>query len=244
MKQIMKILVVEDDAMVAYLNQQFCLRYEETATVIIAKDAQIASDYLQSEAFDLILLDIFMPNGSGLEILKKFHHQANFILLTADSSHQTLTEAIGFGALDYLLKPYSYERFCTAMERYRIVHELHRTDVKLGQQEIDAYFLSQKTQSEIPTIQVQGEVLAKGLSKQTMKQVIKVFLSEKNFASTIEIAEQMAISRISTKKYIDELVAKQMLEEKIIYLRKGRPVIKYQVMSDKRYELEQLLNRL
>lgn len=235
----LKVLIVEDDLMVAYLNQQFCGKHEKTMSVIVANDYEQAKKLLKYESFDLVLLDMFIPKGRGIDLLKHFHDKSKFILITADSSHQTLTEALSMGAIDYLLKPYSYERFCVAIDRFKLINHLNNEEEKISQTKIDSYFgVKQQEKSQSVT------QLSKGLNTQTMGKVMEVIEGQQDFSSTQEVAEKLAISRISTKKYIDFLVDHQFLEETIVYLKKGRPVIKYKLKNEMKNQFKELWNSL
>lgn len=72
---------------------------------------------LQKEQPDLIFLDIQMPGIDGISFLSAFPHSSNIIITTAHRKYAI--DGFEFGVLDYLLKPFSYQRFTKAVQRYR-----------------------------------------------------------------------------------------------------------------------------
>jgi len=78
-------------------------------------DAIQAMDFLKTEAVDLIFLDIHLPKISGIDFLKGMHHKPNVILTTAFSEYAL--ESYEYDVVDYLLKPFSFERFVQAVSK-------------------------------------------------------------------------------------------------------------------------------
>ena len=100
------ILVVDDDTRLRALLQRF-LR-ESGFYVSMAKDAAEARERLKEYKFDLLIVDIMMPNESGLEFLQKFRTESNLpvIMLTAMGETADRISGLSAGADDYLPKPF------------------------------------------------------------------------------------------------------------------------------------------
>lgn len=100
------ILVVDDDTRLRSLLQRF-LR-ENGFYVSVAKDAEDARSRLQDYKFDLLIVDIMMPNETGLEFLTKFRMESNIpvIMLTAMGETADRIAGLEIGADDYLPKPF------------------------------------------------------------------------------------------------------------------------------------------
>ncbi|EPG75566.1 LytTr DNA-binding domain protein [Leptospira fainei serovar Hurstbridge str. BUT 6] len=111
----LKILIVEDEAPTRDLLVSYCLSRSELKLSGIAKDGAEALESLQSTDFDLVFLDINLPKLSGLEVLEKLEKTPYIIFIT--SLRDKAIEAFEFGALDYLLKPFSRDRFNKAVDR-------------------------------------------------------------------------------------------------------------------------------
>lgn len=81
-------------------------------------DALQAMDFLQSEPIDLIFLDIHLPKISGIDFLKTLKNRPNVILTTAFSEYAL--ESYNYSVVDYLLKPFSFERFVQAVSKVKL----------------------------------------------------------------------------------------------------------------------------
>ncbi|TGM03593.1 DNA-binding response regulator [Leptospira barantonii] len=108
-------VIVEDEAPTRELLVNFCLSRPELKLCKVAKDGEEALEYLQSETVDLAFFDINLPLLSGLEILERLEISPYVIFITA--LKDKAIEAFELGAIDYLLKPFSKERFYKAVDR-------------------------------------------------------------------------------------------------------------------------------
>ena len=145
-----KVMIIEDDPMVRSINIQFlnkvegiklvkeCGRIEEAKKAIIELKNQI----------DLVLIDIFLPDGNGIDFLKWTRNEnitVDAILITADRSKEAVRDAFKYGAMDYLIKPFRFDRLKEALEKYRTIKkELYAMD-ELDQEHIDSFMLSKTT---------------------------------------------------------------------------------------------------
>ncbi len=105
----MKILVVEDDHSLRELIQRFAEK--ERYIVETASSYHEALRKIEDYAYDCILLDIMLPDGSGLDLLqtlKKLHKQENVIILSAKDSIEDKVLGLELGADDYLPKPFHF----------------------------------------------------------------------------------------------------------------------------------------
>lgn len=81
------------------------------------KDAILASDYLRNNDIDLIFLDIHLPKLKGMPFLKTLANPPAVIITTA--YHQYAVEGFNLNVTDYLLKPFEFERFLTAVNKVK-----------------------------------------------------------------------------------------------------------------------------
>ena len=103
----MKILLVEDDANLREVTQRSLEK--ERYVVEIAADYRTALQKIEDYDYDCILLDIMLPDGSGLDLLeklKKMHKRENVIILSAKDSIEDKVLGLDLGADDYLPKPF------------------------------------------------------------------------------------------------------------------------------------------
>jgi len=102
-----KVLIIEDDITIAEGIRDFLLI--ENFDVVIETDGQIGYQLSQSEAFDLILLDVMLPNMTGYEICKLLRPQIDIpiLMVTANGADADKIRGLGLGADDYIPKPFS-----------------------------------------------------------------------------------------------------------------------------------------
>ena len=135
-----RVLLVEDDPMVAELNRIYLGRVADFETVASVRSAPEALHLLQSQKVDLLLLDIFMPGQSGLDLmseLRRMEVDVDVIFVTAARDTATIDRALKLGAVDYLIKPFEFERLEQALERYRQTHHMIHDGQVLDQEELD-----------------------------------------------------------------------------------------------------------
>ncbi|WP_312725365.1 response regulator [Stutzerimonas kunmingensis] len=231
MKAVMRVLIVEDDPMVMRLNVDYLARLEGVELVGQCESVPAALELLEREAVDLLLLDVYLRNRSGLEVLRHLRAQdrnTDAVLITAASEIETVRAAQRLGARDYLVKPFSFERFRDAVEACRRAREaLSRLPDQLGQGDIDRLF------SQAPTTDLRrpGD-LPKGLTPASLAQVALAILAldEDGFTSET-LLPATGMSRVSVRKYLKHLSDAQLLEESFHYGQIGRPSFRYRCLD-------------
>lgn len=214
------VLIVEDDPMVAELNRRYLANIDGFRIKGIANNYQQALEILETEDIDLVLVDIFMPGLNGLELLAKIRetgHGVDVIMVTAARDTDSVKKALRLGAVDYLIKPFEFERLNLALQKYKArVDAIHCRDT-VCQRDIDAQLLDRPVRCILP----------KGLDKKTL-QAIKTAIDKSGTPFTIEeMAKQAGISRVTLRKYLDHLVDNGMLTIELVYGAVGRPVNRY-----------------
>ena len=109
-----RVLIVEDDPMVAMINEQYIGRNKKFKVVGICNNGQSALELLNHQAVDLVVLDVYMPQMDGFETLcqiRKNKISVEVIMVTAANDRESLEEALHLGIVDYLVKPFTYDRF-------------------------------------------------------------------------------------------------------------------------------------
>ncbi|MFH2002810.1 MAG: response regulator [Planctomycetota bacterium] len=105
-----KILVVDDEQTIRKLIQDFLNKGGHT--VVTAGDAETTMELLRREKFDILVLDIILPDTMGVDLLNAIHDLAPYmqvILITGAPTVETVSEAMRAGAFDYIAKPFSSE---------------------------------------------------------------------------------------------------------------------------------------
>ncbi|QHJ72174.1 response regulator [Planococcus halotolerans] len=227
-----KVLIVEDDPMVAALNRQFVEQIDSFMVCGAVSDTDKAKEFLSETDIDLILLDIHMPGMNGIEFLGWIREQQqdlDVILITAASEMEQIQRALRLGAADYLIKPFEFSRFQEALLQYKNnYHKIHDKS-RVNQQELDRLLQRKNTPGTEPT---NLRALPKGLTKNTLQTINEVILSmEPATFSTDELAKAVNISRVSVRKYLKFLTEIGYLDENLIY-GVGRPIYQYQLNKE------------
>lgn len=130
-------MIVEDDPMVASVNETYLSRLPGFCVIAKAADGLQALEKIKalSGSVDLVLLDVFMPKMDGLSFLEHLKNLApsiSVIMITASQNKESLRTALAHGVADYIIKPFTFERFKAALltfaERWRLLHEAEDFD--------------------------------------------------------------------------------------------------------------------
>ncbi|CAB1262619.1 two-component response regulator for malate metabolism (MaeL) [Clostridiaceae bacterium BL-3] len=222
-----KVLIVEDDPMVCELNRRYLNQIDGFRLAATASSFEKAVEVMKKTKIDLILLDIFMPGKSGLELFKyirRLNDEVDFIIISAACDINIIKKSLNLGLVDYLIKPFEFERFNSALLNYKKVQNLINVKDVINQKDLDNYILNKDklTVNNLP----------KGLDKNTLKNVWTSILKiSKNDFSTIELSKIAGISRVSMRKYLEFLCNIGILTMNVEYGSVGRPVYKYKCID-------------
>ena len=147
-----RVMIIEDDIAIAQLHHRYLTQIEGFEVIGIATthaDAQLQLDILKP---DLVLLDVYLPDGTGLDLLQKVrgnNQGCDVILITAARDVETLQQAMRGGVVDYLLKPVMFPRLESALKKYQ-TQQLELGSVADVDQNVVDKMLTANT-SELPT---------------------------------------------------------------------------------------------
>jgi two-component system, CitB family, response regulator MalR len=232
------VMIVEDDPMVAEINKQYLSKIAGFRLAATANSVDHAIRLLEKEDIQLILLDIFMPSKQGLELLaflRKNDLEIDVIIISAASDLERIKKALRYGVVDYLIKPFEFERFHAALTSYLKHSRFIDKQKEVNQQELDNFILHREEA-------LIAEELPKGLTKDTLKQVWEAVQELKQGPfSTDEIANVVGISRVSARKYLNFLKDLGILDVKVIYGTVGRPVYQHEYNQFKEHLIKNFL---
>lgn len=235
-----RVLIVDDDPMVAEFNRRYLQEVSGFTFAGIVHNVKDAREFLESGKVDLILLDVYMPGATGIDLLRFIREKnlsADVILITAAADKENIQTALRYGALDYLIKPFEFERFNQALLQYKEKYHFFENHNMLRQEDIDGRILS--TEQKLADSSIEN--LPKGLTISTLDSIIKVIQSKESLQfSTDDISEVTLISRVSVRKYLKFLADLGILEESLTY-GVGRPGYLYRLRKDKLGQLNRFL---
>ncbi|WP_299324715.1 response regulator [uncultured Gemella sp.] len=223
----MRVLIIEDDPMVAMIHTEFFKKKELADDLSHVTSIEAAREHLASNDVDLIVLDNYLIDGQGIEYLPELKGYP-IIMITAANDVKTVEAALSNGVVDYLVKPFTYERFAQAIDKVQDYVKLLSKE-KINQDLIDDYLNSGRVEEE-------EDNLPKGLSRITLKKVLEAIEQHNSGFTTQQIADKLDISRITIRKYLNHLVNINILSEDAEYYTSGRPVSVFTVESESRLE--------
>lgn len=209
--------------MVAELNRRFLEKIDGFTLSAIVNTGEDALSYLKNNSVDLVLLDVFMPGINGLELLsaiRGLQYGVDVILVTAARDKQSVQTALRQGASDYLIKPFEFERFRSALNAYKHRRDFIEHQEKITQSALDKEVFNQFNRTD-------PKDLPKGLDHHTIKKVWKCICDFQEEFTAETMADIVGISQVSMRKYLKYLTAIELLNVSIYYGSVGRPISKY-----------------
>ncbi|MBW0104042.1 response regulator [Pseudonocardia sp. KRD291] len=223
----MRVLVVDDDFMVAKVHSGYVERVPGCTVVGVAHRGGEALELAAALRPDLVLLDVYLPDMSGLEVLRALRTGAPddpFVLVvTAADDADTVAAALHGGALHYLVKPFDSAALGEQVRRAaRMRSELGGLR-RAGQDDIDRLF-----GSAAPASGAGPERLPKGLTTPTAELVARVLRAHPGEdLSATECAEEASLSRVSARRYLEHFVGTGAATVRLRYGGTGRPERRY-----------------
>jgi response regulator of citrate/malate metabolism len=223
---VIRVLVVDDDFMVARLHSSVVAAQPGFAMAGIASTGADALEAVAVTRPDLVLLDIYLPDLNGIEVLRRLRENTggsvDVIVISAARDLDTLRQALHGGVFQYLVKPFEIESLRGRLEEYAA----HRADLAdltdVRQDDVDRVFRAQaaRTTSQLP----------KGISPETTELVLAALgeAGEDGLSAT-ECADTTGLSRSSTRRYLEHLVSVGTAEMRPRYGAAGRPERRYRL---------------
>ncbi|RQN07589.1 response regulator [Aeromicrobium camelliae] len=217
----MRVLVVDDDFMVASIHQRFVDRTEGFTTVATARTGAEALAAAEQSSPDLVLLDVHLPDIDGLEVLRRLRaggHDVGVVMVTAERGAETVRAALLGGAMQYIVKPFDYDDLASRLRSVAAsLATLHEGET--DQEQIDRLFAGAAPSAA-------AAPLPKGLSAETAR-LVREALRANGELSASEAGERVGISRVSARRYLEHLAASGEADVRLQYGAAGRPERRY-----------------
>lgn len=224
------VLLVDDEALTLELHRSFLARLEGFRVVGECTGARAAVtavlEHPPAEGVDLILLDMTMPDGTGLDVLRHIRahgSDVDVIAVTAVRDAEIVRQMASLGVAQYLVKPFTFGVFRERLEQYREFRRKAQDAAgQATQSEIDALLGAMRPSAPA--------ALPKGLSAESLERV-SAAVRDGGPLSASEAAGRLGMSRVAARRYLEHLAESGRVERSARYGGPGRPESEYRWRS-------------
>lgn len=220
------VLVVDDDFRVASVHVGFV---EAVSGFRVVGEAHAASEALtlaESLHPDVVLIDIYLPDGDGLHVVRKLlttPAPPAVIVISAANDIPTVRLAVQLGALHYLVKPFGFAELSERLTAFRRAHEsISEFGVEATQHDIDRIFELMRSSPAVQT-----EALRR--LAPTLQAVYDAVAARPESSSATDVAAAIGVSRATAQRALSQLEQSEVLKLELRYGATGRPEHRYAV---------------
>ena len=218
------VLVVDDDFMVARVHRGFVEAVDGFEVVEVSHSGEAALVAVERLKPDLVLLDIYLPDMNGLDLLpllRQRHPDLDAIVISAANEVETVRRALRGGVVHYLIKPFSAADLRETLEHYQGAYRRLDREGATRQRDVDRVF-GHKTGAAAVAAR-----LPKRLSPETADLVAKALREAGTDLSASECANVVGLARVSVRRYLEHFVAVGHADVRLRYGGVGRPERRY-----------------
>jgi response regulator of citrate/malate metabolism len=219
-------VVVDDDFRVADLHRLYTERVGGFEVVGVANSGAQALQMSERLRPQLVLLDIYLPDMSGLDVLRGLRESGtaiDVITITAAKDVETIRSAMQGGSVHYLIKPFTFTVFREKLQSYAEVQSRLSRVSEASQTDVDRLYGLLRSGL--------GEELPKGLSAATRDLVVSALRSAPEALSASDVARVSGLSRVTARRYLEHLSSGGLVEVSMLYGAPGRPEHRYRLIA-------------
>jgi response regulator of citrate/malate metabolism len=219
---VIRTLVVEDDPVLAEAHRLYVERVPGFEVADVARTGADALRVLAAREVDLVLLDVYLPDMTGLDLCRTLRARGNAVDVIAVTSARdlaTVRAAVSLGIVQYLIKPFQFSTFRARLSAYADFRRAAESADTLQQDELDRILdgLRSPRPAQLP----------KGLADSTLTALIGI-LKEASPLTAAELAQRAGVSAPTTRRYLEYLTARRLVSGQPRYGGPGRPETVYQ----------------
>ncbi|HVK20969.1 MAG TPA: response regulator [Actinokineospora sp.] len=216
------VLVVEDNTVAAQAHRVYVERVPGFAVAGVVHSGRAALRFLDTGPVDLVLLDLYLPDSHGLDVVRALRaagHGADVIAVTSARDLAVVRAAVSAGVVQYLLKPFTFAGLRDKLEGYARFRAHVRHGQAAAQSDVDEAFGALRG--------TDSAVLPKGMSGPTLDLVISAVRSAADGLSAAAAAEEVGVSRVTARRYLEYLADQGQVVRRPRYGTVGRPEVVY-----------------
>lgn len=208
-----RVLILDDDFRVGQLHRGIVDEHPGFIALEPVRSIAEARESIRSSRPDLLLADVFLPDGDGIALVQDAGVDA--ILISAADDAPTVRRALKSGTVGYLLKPFDRRALTGLLDRYARYRNLLAGDRPLRQDDVDR---------ALAILHGAGEPVS--VSRSATEQLVLAALGDGE-ASATEVGERVGISRATAQRHLAALAARTVVEVSLRYGATGRPEHRY-----------------
>ncbi|MFE9248317.1 response regulator [Streptomyces sp. NPDC007088] len=215
-----RVLVVEDEAVAADAHRLYVERVPGFRVAGVAHSAAAAHRELERVEVDLLLLDLYLPDGHGLGLVRALRsagHRADVIAVTSARDLGVVREGVSLGVVQYVLKPFTFATLRDRLVRYAQFRAT--AGEAAGQEDVDRALAALRAPRPAQ--------LPKGLSAPTLDRVTGALRAAPGGLTAAALAGAAGLSRITARRYLEHLVEQGLVTKEPRYGQVGRPELHY-----------------
>lgn len=220
-------LVIEDEKVAAAAHAAAVEATDGFELVGTALSAQEAARLLRTSPVDLVLLDLHLPDGHGLELLRQLRGvgaRCDVIAVTSARDVAVVRDAVSQGVVAYLIKPFAPGALHERLNAYRAYREGLTAAATVDQAALDRALGTLRAPTDRP--------LPKGLSAESLRDVVRV-LHDLGPSSAGQVADALGASRVTARRYLEHLSTTGRVERATRWGRTGRPEVEYRPLVER-----------
>ncbi|GAA4426677.1 response regulator [Actinokineospora soli] len=220
------VLVVEDNQVAADAHRTYVERVPGFRVAGVVHSGRDALRFLEATPVDLVLLDFYLPDTHGLDVVRALRAAggtADVIAVTSARDLAVVRSAVSVGVVQYLLKPFTFAGLRDKLDGYARFRSRLRAGAAVDQSEVDEAFGALRS--------TDLTALPKGMSGETLEAVVDAVRAAADGLSAGAAAEAVGVSRVTARRYLEYLADHGLAARQPRYGAVGRPEVLYKLST-------------
>ncbi|UFS99428.1 response regulator [Nocardia huaxiensis] len=217
----LNVLVVDDDFRVANLHAGIVSALPGFTVGATVNTLAAARAAIAESDFDLALVDVYLPDGSGVDLVREIRFDA--MMLTAATESDTVRAALSAGALGYLVKPFDHAALAARLAGYARYRRI-LADPEVSAVDVDAALAALRPAASATGPSAQSAPPVQSPTKDLVLQAVRGSIDP---MSAAQVSAAIGISRATAQRYLAALVGAGSLRMQLRYGSTGRPEQEY-----------------
>jgi response regulator of citrate/malate metabolism len=222
---VIRVLIVEDQPVAAEAHAEYVGRVPGFEVAGQARTGAEALRQLGRTEIDLVLLDMYLPDMHGLDLIRSMRaagHSADVIAVTVARDASVIRAAVAYGIVYYLVKPFAFRTLHDKLEHYRQYRDRAATGQRfITQHQVDDLLAGLHGAASMD--------LPKGMSRESLDAVVAALDNAGTALSAAEVAEVVGASRVTARRYLEYLAGAGLAMRQARYGTAGRPEVEYRL---------------